>query len=453
MNKTTALLVSMIIILAEPVVQGQVSINDSGAAPDPSAMFDVQSTDKGMLIPRLTSAQRNGISSPADGLLVYDITDSDFYFYDGTAWQQQRTELPRLISDTDGSTKVEVEKTTDDNSIRFTTNGVQRLLLSENIAGIPTLQYFDQNTVLGYQGVSLAGGSANTYLGYSAGLNSNGNENTFLGRGSGNQTTANQNVIVGNNSGAAASSASGSVLVGSSAGFSLTNGSNSICVGYSSGSGNPNGDNLYIGPTVGSTSIETGMLRIGIGSNPLLMASTTDISINGTLSLTDDFHLGDYKIRKKDGGLFLRLDLYGNVMFGVNVADEIFQAASDIIVDGDLQFNGTYHPLGIDGVIITCGSVDADGTLNTNAIHSPNIGTISRNSEGDYTINFSSLNYGDVALVTAFNNGSSSVNRYAQVKTLTSNSLELTIKNQNGDNRDAPFNFIIIAYSNNNYNN
>lgn len=41
-----------------------------GSTPDPSAMLDVQGTEKGVLIPRLTTSQRNAITSPATGLLI-----------------------------------------------------------------------------------------------------------------------------------------------------------------------------------------------------------------------------------------------------------------------------------------------------------------------------------------------------------------------------------------------
>ena len=51
-----------------------------------SAMLDVKSTDKGMLIPRLSTAQRTAISSPVEGLFVYDTDMKKFYFYDGTNW-------------------------------------------------------------------------------------------------------------------------------------------------------------------------------------------------------------------------------------------------------------------------------------------------------------------------------------------------------------------------------
>ena len=63
------------------------SVNTTGAAADASAMLDISSTSKGMLTPRMTTAQRTAISSPATGLLVYQ-TDgtAGFYFYNGAAW-------------------------------------------------------------------------------------------------------------------------------------------------------------------------------------------------------------------------------------------------------------------------------------------------------------------------------------------------------------------------------
>lgn len=53
-----------------------VGINETGTNPDPSAILDVESTDKGFLPPRMTTAQRDGITSPANGLVVYNI-DAD----------------------------------------------------------------------------------------------------------------------------------------------------------------------------------------------------------------------------------------------------------------------------------------------------------------------------------------------------------------------------------------
>ncbi|NVO03102.1 MAG: hypothetical protein HXX09_10435 [Bacteroidetes bacterium] len=63
-----------------------VSINSTGNLPDPSSMLDVSSTDKGLLIPRMTTAQRTAIASPAKGLLVFDNDLSEFWYYNGAFW-------------------------------------------------------------------------------------------------------------------------------------------------------------------------------------------------------------------------------------------------------------------------------------------------------------------------------------------------------------------------------
>ena len=51
----------------------QVSISTDNSSADESAMFDVKSTTKGVLIPRMTHAQLVAIPSPAEGLMVFCI--------------------------------------------------------------------------------------------------------------------------------------------------------------------------------------------------------------------------------------------------------------------------------------------------------------------------------------------------------------------------------------------
>jgi hypothetical protein len=58
---------------------------------DPSAALLINSTSKGLLIPRLTTSQVNAISSPANGLLAYDSTVNSFKYYDGSAWNSLST--------------------------------------------------------------------------------------------------------------------------------------------------------------------------------------------------------------------------------------------------------------------------------------------------------------------------------------------------------------------------
>ncbi len=61
------------------------AINTTGTSAEPSAILDVNSTTKGMLIPRMTTTERTIISAPAKGLLVCDTTIGAFYLNNGTA--------------------------------------------------------------------------------------------------------------------------------------------------------------------------------------------------------------------------------------------------------------------------------------------------------------------------------------------------------------------------------
>jgi hypothetical protein len=89
MKKILPLLFFIIVIQLHLTAQN-VGINATGSRPDPSAMLDVKATDKGMLIPRMTGAQRVAIVSPATGLMVFDTDINSFYTYNGAAagWVQ-----------------------------------------------------------------------------------------------------------------------------------------------------------------------------------------------------------------------------------------------------------------------------------------------------------------------------------------------------------------------------
>jgi hypothetical protein len=91
-NKVIALWV-MMIFMPTIVLFGQVAINSDAAQPDPSAMLDVKSTTRGLLLPRVTltgTSSASPVTSPAAGLLVYntattgDVTPG-YYYWDGTA--------------------------------------------------------------------------------------------------------------------------------------------------------------------------------------------------------------------------------------------------------------------------------------------------------------------------------------------------------------------------------
>lgn len=67
-------------------VSGTLGIGTS--APPASAKVEISSVTQGILVPRMTSSQRQAINSPADGLLVYDLTASTLMQYDGNRWRE-----------------------------------------------------------------------------------------------------------------------------------------------------------------------------------------------------------------------------------------------------------------------------------------------------------------------------------------------------------------------------
>lgn len=57
------------------------------STPDATAQLEISSNNKGMLIPRLTTAQRDAIVNPANGLMIYNSSLNQYNFYNGTRWQ------------------------------------------------------------------------------------------------------------------------------------------------------------------------------------------------------------------------------------------------------------------------------------------------------------------------------------------------------------------------------
>ena len=79
--KTTKIIFLVIVLSIGLNTIGQVAINNDGSEPDGSAMLDVKSTNRGLLIPRMTQIEISAISNPANGLIVFSDTDNKFYGY------------------------------------------------------------------------------------------------------------------------------------------------------------------------------------------------------------------------------------------------------------------------------------------------------------------------------------------------------------------------------------
>jgi hypothetical protein len=99
--------------------------------PDDSAMLDVSSTSKGVLIPRMTETERNLISSPAPGLMIFQTDQfSGFYFYNGTIWKRIG---PADFAD--GGEANGVDRTlgnTDNYGLSFITNNSSRIKINSD---------------------------------------------------------------------------------------------------------------------------------------------------------------------------------------------------------------------------------------------------------------------------------------------------------------------------------
>ena len=89
----------LVAVLLTATTYAQVGVGTT--TPDASSALDITSTTKGLLIPRMTETQRDAISSPATGLMIYQ-TDgtAGFYYYNGSSWEgyYSKAEVDTLIA-------------------------------------------------------------------------------------------------------------------------------------------------------------------------------------------------------------------------------------------------------------------------------------------------------------------------------------------------------------------
>ena len=91
MKKTTTIILSFLFIFSFQSKAQSVGVGTT--TPNASAALEVKSTDKGMLIPRMSSFARTQINAPAYGLMVYDTNTNSFWYYTGFLWKELNPEL------------------------------------------------------------------------------------------------------------------------------------------------------------------------------------------------------------------------------------------------------------------------------------------------------------------------------------------------------------------------
>lgn len=239
------------------MLSGQVAINSDGTLPHPSAMLEVKSNSKGMLMPRMNSQERLAIPAPANGLMVYDTDSSALVLYVSDTWEFIRPNPavppvlpdPNRIVDSDLDTWVDVEKTADEDAIRFSILGHEYLVMRKNPGNHLLIEIPDSsgNTFIG----SAAGenttttGQANTAVGFKAlRSNQNGSSNTALGTGTLSlNTTGSGNTAQGAAALFANQSGTDNTAMGRIALTNNTTGSGNIAVGAEALGNNVSGDN------------------------------------------------------------------------------------------------------------------------------------------------------------------------------------------------------------------
>jgi hypothetical protein len=153
-----------------------VAINTDGSKADPNAIVDIKSSNKGLLIPRMSTAQRVRIPH-TNGLMVYDITTKSFWFSNGESWQSMAA-----AASSDGWLITGNAGTIDNTNFIGTTDNVPfNIRVNNQKAGRIDGTLF--NTFFGFRsGFNITTGNDNTGIGASAlFMNTTGYNNTAAG--------------------------------------------------------------------------------------------------------------------------------------------------------------------------------------------------------------------------------------------------------------------------------
>jgi len=274
-------ILSTLIVFLSLGTFAQVGINTDNSTPDASAMLDVKSTEKGLLIPRMDSAQRVAIATPATGLLVYQTDGTDgFYFYNGTAWislNGSTANIPDAIADADNDTKIQVEESPDEDIIRFDLAGTQRWVMQ----GARLEARNNGRSVFIGQGAGAnddLSTNQNVFVGYQAGnTNTTGNYNTASGSGAlSSNTTGTHNTASGNLVLSLNTTGSGNTASGYGAFFFNTTGSYNTALGF--------GADVTTGNLSNATAI--GYNAEVAASNSLVLGGIGDDAVNVGIGTT-----------------------------------------------------------------------------------------------------------------------------------------------------------------------
>ena len=161
--KRLLLLLATTINAAALFAQTDLKVGTTPGSISPSAVFEAAATTKGMLIPRLTTAQMNAISAPSLGLMVFNTNLNCLHFY-FSGWKSQCDPANlgawSLLGNSGTTAGTNFVGTTDNISLTFKTNSVRSGYLGTSA---------NNNVFMGYNaGATISTGTTNTLLGATA---------------------------------------------------------------------------------------------------------------------------------------------------------------------------------------------------------------------------------------------------------------------------------------------
>jgi len=283
------ILTLFVFVLVINVVRSQTVVTDTAGytSADASAVLDVRSTTKGLLLPRLTATQRSGMASPANGLIVYQSSGSTgLYLRNNGSWEKLGTfSLPSLTSGSvlfsDGTT------ISQDNSNFYWDNTNKRL-------GIGTSPGYRLHALLSSSGAenwlsyfNVSGGTTDNraVTGYAHGTTTN--YGIFGQAGHGSEGSGSYNYGTYGFAYGTSSSTENFGVYGNTTGVGTYNfGVSGKSTGAASGAKNNYGVNGYAGGATGPNSYNVGVYGESVGTG------TYNIGVSGRAQVTDNENYG-----------------------------------------------------------------------------------------------------------------------------------------------------------------
>ena len=432
----------------------QTAFNTDGSPPNSKAEVDISSTTMGLLIPRLTTAQRNTLETTLTagekGLWVYDTDLNKFFFFNGSSFEQVANGVLTFLRDTDGDTYLKAEAHTDEDKIRFAGSGTEYFVMD---AGRLHFTNTGKSVFMGYQAGANddLSDNRNLFIGYRAGrYTTSGEQNNALGREAlSDNTTGSMNTAAGysimkRNTTGSNNTALGNIALyqNNSGDFNTAAGSHSL---YTNSEGYRNsafGRNASYWNTAGNKNSALGSSALYSVKNDSLNTAA-GYQTSGSSEATGNTALGKYVLYSNDDGEYntaLGNDalghIYGNdnTAIGVWSGYNIQEGYSNTAV-GFKAFYGSYSGAGRNNIVAVGDSAlykNATSSGSGEGINNTATGykSLYANTKGSYNTAFGALTlnnntegnnntaFGDSAL---FNNLTGNYNIAAGKNALFSN--------------------------------